>query len=168
MQCSYDAIARNTTKNYQSSTTNSQVANKFFQVSNGVLEDPHTMSSTTFASEATTFESALTSLFSGPPETTEADLAKFFTPTFIQRDDETTRDFSAFVAHIKWLRGILPPGSVTLKITQFLRDGNQFADRHSSTMKMPDGKVGAAETFMFGEVAEDGRIEWVVETVKRK
>ncbi|GLB00140.1 hypothetical protein AtubIFM57143_008842 [Aspergillus tubingensis] len=111
------------------------------------------MSTTTFASEATTFESALTSLFSGPPETTEADLAKLFTPTFTQRDDETTRDFSAFVAHIKWLRGNLSPGSVTLKITQFLRD---------------DGKVGAAETFMFGEVAEDGRIEWVVETVKRK
>ncbi|GFN18922.1 hypothetical protein AtubIFM56815_000660 [Aspergillus tubingensis] len=126
------------------------------------------MSTTTFASEATTFESALTSLFSGPPETTEADLAKLFTPTFTQRDDETTRDFSAFVAHIKWLRGNLSPGSVTLKITQFLRDGNQFADRHSSTMTMPDGKVGAAETFMFGEVAEDGRIEWVVETVKRK
>ncbi|GKZ23409.1 hypothetical protein AbraIFM66951_009706 [Aspergillus brasiliensis] len=126
------------------------------------------MSSTTFASNPTTFESALTSLFSGPPQTTESDLAKLFTPTFTQRDDETTRDFPAFVAHIKWLRGILPPNSVTLKVTQFLRDGNQFADRHSSTMTKPDGTVSAAETFMFGEVAEDGRIEWLVETVKHK
>lgn len=121
----------------------------------------------TFANQVDTYQATLMSLFSGKPEDTEADLSKLFTPTFTQRDNQASRDFPAFVKHIRGLREILPPGSVNLKVTHFLRDGNQIAERHSSTTKRPSGEVSRAETFMWVEIAEDGRIAWIVETVKR-
>lgn len=122
---------------------------------------------TTFANQVDTYQAALMSLFSGKAEDTEADLSKLFTPTFTQRDDQASRDFPAFVKHIRWLRENLPPGSVNLTVTHFLRDGNQIAERHSSTTKRPGGEISRAETFMWVEIAEDGRIAWIVETVKR-
>ncbi|KAK3936873.1 hypothetical protein QBC46DRAFT_21228 [Diplogelasinospora grovesii] len=124
------------------------------------------MTVTSFADDKVVYQAALASLFSGKPEDTESDLSRLFTPTFTQRDDDTTRDFPAFVAHIRWLREILPTGSVTLTVTQFLRDGAQLAERHDSTTTFPDGSVGRAETFQFAQLAEDGRIEWIVETVR--
>ncbi|PWY73116.1 hypothetical protein BO94DRAFT_538998 [Aspergillus sclerotioniger CBS 115572] len=120
----------------------------------------------TFANQADTFQATLMSLFVGNPDDTEADLSKVFTPTFIQRDDDTTRDFAGFVQHMKWLRENLPAGSVNITITQFLRDGPHLAERHDSTLTKPDGTVSAAETLLFAEVAEDGRIAWIVEAVK--
>jgi hypothetical protein len=122
--------------------------------------------SITVCDKVETYQAALMSLFSGKPENTEADLSKLLHPSFTQRDDTTTRDFAAFVAHISHIRQVLSPGSVDLKVTQFLRDGNQLAERHTSTMKMPDGTVRKAETFQFGELAEDGRITSIVEIVK--
>lgn len=32
---------------------------------------------------------------------------------------------------------------------------------------MPSGKVAKSHTFQFMEIADDGRIEWIVETVKQ-
>jgi hypothetical protein len=122
---------------------------------------------TTFANQKDTYQAALRSLFVGKPEDTEADLSKLFTPTFTQRDDDTTRDFPAFVAHIRWLREILPPGGFNdLTVTQFLRDGNQLAERHGGSKKKPP-TPGSTETFQFAEIAKDGRFAWIVETVKR-
>jgi len=120
---------------------------------------------TNFAANKVTYEAAIASLFSGKPEDTETDLLKHFTPTFTQQDDSVTRDFPAFVAHIRHLREILP--AVSLTVTQFLRDGAQLAERHSSSTTGPDGSVRRAETFQFAEVAEDGRLAWIVETVRR-
>lgn len=120
---------------------------------------------TNFADHKDTYQAALTSLFSGKPEDTETDLLKLFTPTFTQRDDSVMRDFPAFVAHIRHLREILP--SVTLTVTQFLRDGSQLAERHNGSTTLPDGSVKGSETFQFAEVAEDGRLAWIVETVRQ-
>jgi hypothetical protein len=121
---------------------------------------------TTFANQVDTYQAALMSLFSGKPEDTETDLSKLFTPTFTQRDNKASRDFPAFVKHIRRLREILQPGSVNLTVTHFLRDGNQIAERHSSSTKKPSGEVSRVETFMWVEIAEDGRVAWIVETVK--
>ncbi|KAJ9150394.1 hypothetical protein NKR23_g3662 [Pleurostoma richardsiae] len=129
------------------------------------MEAPASSYTTDYASKRDTYQAALMSLFSGKPENTEEDLSKLFPPTFTQRDDDVTRDFPAFVAHIRFLREILP--SVTLTVTQFLRDGTQLAERHTSSTTRPDGTVVEAETFQFAEVAEDGRIAWIVETVRR-
>ena len=123
---------------------------------------------TTFADKVETYQAAINSLFAGNPEDTEAELTKLFTPAFIQRDDETTRDFPAFVKHIRWLRGILPMGSVNVRVTHFLREGNQIAERHSGdSVTLPDGRISWGETFMWVEISEDGRIAWIVETVKK-
>ncbi|KAK0099617.1 hypothetical protein ONS95_013486 [Cadophora gregata] len=127
---------------------------------------------TTFADTPSGLATAINSFFSGPPETTESDLSKFFTPTFTQCDDSNapsgSRDFPAFVKHIKWLREILPPGSVNVKVTHYMRDGNQIAERHSGDpVTMEDGSVVLGETYMWIELAEDGRIEGVVETVRK-
>ncbi|PYI08663.1 hypothetical protein BO78DRAFT_395528 [Aspergillus sclerotiicarbonarius CBS 121057] len=121
----------------------------------------------TFANQADTWQATLMSLFVGNLDDTEADLAKVFTPTFTLRDDNTTRDFAGVVQHMKGLRETLPAGSVQLTSTQFLRDGPHLAERHHSTLTKPDGTVNKAETFLFAEVAEDGRIAWIVETVQR-
>ena len=120
---------------------------------------------TDFAESRATYEAALSSLFSGKAQDTEAELTKLFSPTFTLKADSLSLDFPAFVAHIRRLREI--PLVVTLNITQFLRDGSQLAERHSSTTTLPDGSVRAAETFQFAEVAEDGRIAWIVESVHR-
>ena len=120
---------------------------------------------TDFANSKDTFQAAHMSLFSGKPEDTETDLAKLCTPTFTIRAPDIALDFHGFVAHICRLRQILP--SVTLTITQFLRDGTQLAERHDSTTIHSDGSAREAETFLFAEIADDGRLAWIVENVRR-
>lgn len=118
---------------------------------------------TTWANQKETYQAGLRSLFAGKPEDTEADLSKMFTPTFTQTDSDGTRDFPQFVKHIRWLREILNGAQTDVTIYQFLRDGNQVADRHGG----PDEKTTKSETYMFGEVAEDGRVAWLKENVVR-
>lgn len=76
------------------------------------------MTKTGFAASVKPYEAALMSLFAGKPKDTEADL-------------------SAFVAHIRWIRKILP--AVTPTVTQFLHDGAQLAERHTSSTTLLDG-----------------------------
>ncbi|KAH8881948.1 hypothetical protein GQ53DRAFT_847880 [Thozetella sp. PMI_491] len=125
---------------------------------------------TTWADHKNTYEAGLMSLFSGKPEETEADLQKLFTPDFTLRyadpTDPTLWDLPAFIKHIRWLRD--NAGSVNLTVVQWVRTGSQLAERHTSTTTMPNGSAGNAETFQFAEVAEDGRIRWIVETVVRE
>ena len=55
-----------------------------------------------------------------------------------------------------------------MKVTLYMRDGNHIAERHSGDpMTMEDGSVVLGETYMWIELAEDGRIEGVVETVRK-
>jgi hypothetical protein len=122
---------------------------------------------TTFSDQKETFQAALNSFFSGKPEETEADLTRICHPSFRLTAENEDLDFPGFVKHMHWLRENLEPNAVSLTITQFLVDGNQRADRHSSTSKMPDGTVRGAETYLFAEVADDGRLLWVKEHVMR-
>ncbi|CAK7223025.1 hypothetical protein SCUCBS95973_005034 [Sporothrix curviconia] len=121
----------------------------------------------TFTDHKETFQVALNSLFNGKPDETETDLARLLHPAFRLSAENEDMDFAAFVKHMRWLRENLPAKAVSLTITQFLVDGNQRADRHSSTTVRPDGKVHGAETFLFAEVADDGRLLWVREHVMR-
>ena len=122
---------------------------------------------TTWADDRVTYEAGLMSLFAGKPEDTESDLQKLFTPDFTIHDVSNSgpMDLPAFIKHMRWLRENVP--SVQLTITQFLRDGSQLAERHTSTTIKPDGTAAHAETFQFAEVAPDGRIAWIVENVAR-
>ncbi|KAM0252599.1 hypothetical protein ACHAQJ_007636 [Trichoderma viride] len=119
----------------------------------------------TFADSPETYQATLMSLFAGKPQDTEADLAKIFSPSF-KFEAREKYDFDGFVAHMRRLREMKLV--VDLTTVQFLRDGNQLAERHVSKTTQQDGKEGHAETFMFAEIAEDGRIEWIKEVVQLK
>lgn len=122
-------------------------------------------SPTTFTDTKEAFQAALRSLFSGKPDETESDLSKLLSPEFKLRADDETFDFAAFATHVRWLRqNVL---SVSLTIVQFIRDGNQLADRHMGETILKDGTVKKSETFMFVEVADDGRLSSIVETVRQ-
>ncbi|CAK7239838.1 MAG: hypothetical protein STHCBS139747_001273 [Sporothrix thermara] len=95
---------------------------------------------TAFSDQKETLQPALQSSFIGKPEETEVDLARLCHPSFRLSAEDEDLDFKGFVKHMRWLRENLPASSVSLKITQFLVDGNQRADRHSSTTVMPDGQ----------------------------
>lgn len=120
----------------------------------------------TFADTKETYQAALMSLFSGKPEDAESDLSKLLLPTFTLKAHKEFYDYPGFVAHMRRMREILP--SVKLNITQFLRDGPNLAERHSSQTTTEDGKTYAAETFMFAEISDDGRIAWIVEAVDQQ
>lgn len=120
----------------------------------------------TFADKPETYQATLKSLFYGNPEDTEADLSKIFIPQFKFDAGDEKYDFDGFVAHMRRLREMKL--DVDLTTVQFLRDGNQLAERHTSVTTLQDGKRMPAETFMFAEIAEDGRINWIIEAVQRK
>lgn len=129
------------------------------------MSSPTSPARATFADTQATFAAALSSLFSGTPEDTEADLSPLFIPTFTLREGTEVLNFETFVSHIRRLRTILP--SVELKSIQFMRDGSQLAERHISLTTMPDGSKTRSETFLFAEIAPDGRLAWIVESVAR-
>ncbi|KAL7947390.1 hypothetical protein V8C42DRAFT_317644 [Trichoderma barbatum] len=118
----------------------------------------------TFADHPETYQATLRSLFNGSPEDTEADLSKIFTPSFKFEAGPEKYDFAGFVAHMRRLREMKL--NVDLTTVQFLRDGNQLAERHASVTTLQDGKEMPSETFMFAEIAEDGRINWIKEAVE--
>lgn len=117
----------------------------------------------TFADSPQTYQSTLRSLFSGSPQNTETDLSKIFSPTFHFTAGAEKYDFAGFVEHIRRLREMKL--SVNLTTVEFLRDGKLLAERHVSTTVLQSGEKMAAETFMFAEIAEDGRIAWIKEAV---
>lgn len=123
-------------------------------------------SHTKFADSKSTYESALSSLFSGKPEDTESDLSKLFTPTFTFQHGQERFDFASFVLHIRHLRELLP--KVTLTVTHFLRDGKQLAERHLGRTTRPDGSISESETFQIAEVAPDGRVSCIIELVRSR
>lgn len=118
----------------------------------------------TFADRPETYQATLKSLFAGNPEDTEADLSKIFSPSFQFEAGPEKYDFAGFVAHMRRLREMKL--TVDLTTVQFLRDGNQLAERHVSMTTLQDGTELPAETFMFAEIAADGRINWIKEAVE--
>lgn len=55
-----------------------------------------------------------------------------------------------------------------VRVTHYMKEGNHIAERHSGDLvTMEDGSVVHGETFMWIDLAEDRRIEGVVETVRK-
>lgn len=120
----------------------------------------------TFTDSPDTYQATLRSLFAGDPQDTETHLAKIFSPSFKFEASREKYDFAGFVAHMRRLREMKL--TVDLTTVQFLRDGNQLAERHVSKTTLQDGTEMRAETFMFAEIAEDGRINWIKEAVQSR
>ncbi|KAF4949483.1 hypothetical protein FSARC_13467 [Fusarium sarcochroum] len=110
------------------------------------------------------YEKGFEGIFVGDPQTTKSDLENLFTPTFTSTVDGKTLDFTEFVQHIQHLRTITT--TVKVKVTQFLRDGNQLAERHLVTVDFSNKPQSAYEVFLFSTVHESGRIDSIVETLR--
>ena len=111
------------------------------------------------------YQATLLSVFNGTAASTEQDLSAIMAPEFTVTDDETTRDFPAFIARVKGLREM--GAKMDLQTVQFISDGRQIAERHLGTLTMGE-KVMKSETWMFVELAADGRMIRVHETTKAR
>jgi hypothetical protein len=86
----------------------------------------------------------------------EATIDRYFTPDYTQRTDGALSDRDGFAAHIKALRAVAADG--TVKVSEAVREGNRIADRHEVTVTKRDGTASRIEVYLFGELADDGRL----------
>ncbi|KAH6867797.1 hypothetical protein B0T10DRAFT_451506 [Thelonectria olida] len=117
-----------------------------------------------WTSDQAKFAAGFESIFVGDSENTEDDLKRLFMPTYTQEVDGRVLSFPEFVDHIRHLRTATT--SVKVKVSQFLRDGNQLAERHTVSVEFSNKPRSEFEVFLFGVVHEDGRLSSVVETIR--
>ena len=110
------------------------------------------------------YEKGFEGIFIGDPQTTKSDLESLFTSTFTSTVDGKTLDFTEFVQHIQHLRTITT--AVKVKVTRFLRDSNQLAERHFVTVDFSNKPRSEYEVFLFATVHACGRIDSIVETLR--
>lgn len=91
----------------------------------------------------------------------EETIARYFAPEYTQLTDGVMSDYDLFTEHIRTLRRRVIGGTVVVE--RLVRDGSRFADRHALTMTTTAGAQIRSELYMFGEVANDGRLLWVEE-----
>lgn len=109
------------------------------------------------------YEQGFTALFRGKPEDTETDVKRLFASTYTQQVDDKILDLAHFIRHIHHLRSVVD--KVDIHVQQFLRDGDQIADRHTVHIRLRDGTEVESHVYLFGNVQEDGKMASVVETV---
>ncbi|KAF4448639.1 mitochondrial substrate carrier [Fusarium albosuccineum] len=111
------------------------------------------------------FAKGFESMFVGDPEDASAHLERLFAPTYTQEVDGKVLNYSEFVDHIRHLRKVIT--AVKVKVNQFLRDGNQLAERHTVRVEFSNKPPSEFDVFLFGTVQEDGRMLSVVETTRQ-
>ncbi|MFG2313162.1 nuclear transport factor 2 family protein [Streptomyces sp. NPDC048566] len=89
-------------------------------------------------------------------------LERHFSTDYRQRTDGVWSDRSAFAQHIDRLRSLIHSGHV--EVHDEFRDGPRYADRHTVTLTLRDGRTSRTEVYLFGRFAPDGRFESVEET----
>jgi hypothetical protein len=92
----------------------------------------------------------------GSPEQAEADIARYFSPDYVQVTDGNRLEYNEFVAHIKHLRGVIASG--TIEVHEAVRNGNVIADRHTMRATKTDGSEVIGDEVAFTEYGGDGRI----------
>jgi predicted SnoaL-like aldol condensation-catalyzing enzyme len=94
----------------------------------------------------------------------EATIDRYFTPDYTQRTDGAHSDRNGFAAHIRALRAVAAEG--TVKVSEAMREGDRIADRHEVTVTKRDGTTSRIEIYLFGELADDGRLRRVDEITR--
>ncbi len=54
----------------------------------------------------------------------------------------------------------------TVKVSEAVREGNRIADRHEVAVTKRDGTASRIEVYLFGELADDGRLRRVDEITR--
>ncbi|KAF5630144.1 hypothetical protein F52700_7502 [Fusarium sp. NRRL 52700] len=120
---------------------------------------------TDWTSSLDKYEKGFESIFIGEPETTRAHLDGLFTQDYTSIVDGKCIDFTEFVEHIQHLRQVTT--AIKVKVTHFLRQGNQLAERHFVTAEFSNKPPSKYEVFLFATIDESGRIERLVETLRQ-
>ena len=107
----------------------------------------------------------LSALFIGDPADTEATVKRYFNPEYTQVTDGHTSDFAGFVAHVNHLRSATR--EVSFEVHEFLRNGDQIADRHTIKAVMQNGKTTEFEILLFGTLDNEERLLKVVESTRQ-
>ncbi|MFF3013119.1 nuclear transport factor 2 family protein [Streptomyces sp. NPDC057939] len=87
---------------------------------------------------------------------------RHFTPDYRQRTNGVWSDRAAFTQHMTRLRTLVVSGRI--EVHDELRDGPNYADRHTVTITQHNGRTSRTEVFLFARLAEDGRFRRVEET----
>ncbi|MCF8604244.1 nuclear transport factor 2 family protein [Gordonia sp. HY442] len=88
-------------------------------------------------------------------------VSRHFTENYRQRTDGDWDDRAGFVQHIAHLRSIV--SNVEISILDELQTTNRYADHHIAHITKRDGTEVLQEVYLFGHVADDGRLEQVEE-----
>ncbi|KAF4445595.1 hypothetical protein F53441_10659 [Fusarium austroafricanum] len=118
-----------------------------------------------WASSLEKYEKGFESIFLGEPETTQTDLENLFTQGYTSIVDGKSVNFAEFVQHIEHVRKVTT--AVKAKVTHFVREGNQLAERHFVTAEFSNKPPSEYEVFLFATIHESGRIESLVETLRQ-
>ena len=94
----------------------------------------------------------------------EATIDRYFTPDYQQRTDGQLTGRDDFAQHIAALRALTAGGSITVR--EALCAGDRIADRHEVTVTKRDGGTSQIEVYLFGELADDGRLRRVHEITR--
>jgi hypothetical protein len=91
----------------------------------------------------------------------EATIDRYFAPDYEQRTDGEIADRNDFIEHIRALRAVVASGEI--EVIEVVRQGDRIADRHRVTVTKRDGARSQLEVYLFGQFAEDGRLQRVDE-----
>lgn len=94
----------------------------------------------------------------------EATIDRYFTSDYTQRTNGALSGRDGFAAHIRALRAVAAEGIV--KVSEAVREGDRIADRHEVTVTTRDGTTSRIEVYLFGELADDGRLRRVDEITR--
>ncbi len=117
------------------------------------------------AASKESYTNATSEVLMGAPVVTEEVIKRYFNPGYGQITDCHVSDYAAFVKHIMHLRGTIESGEVV--VHDFLRDGNQIAERHNVTCALKGGKKAELEGISVGTLDGRGRLEKVMELTRQ-
>ncbi|MFF4319493.1 nuclear transport factor 2 family protein [Streptomyces sp. NPDC001568] len=87
---------------------------------------------------------------------------RHFTPDYRQRTNGVWSDRADFTQHMTRLRSLVRSGRI--EVHEELRDGPKYADRHTVTISLHNGRTSRTEVYLFAQLAPDGRFQRVEET----
>ncbi|MCP2340142.1 nuclear transport factor 2 family protein [Actinomadura rupiterrae] len=94
-------------------------------------------------------------------------LDRFFTPDFEFRADGLVIDRDRMMAHVKPMRKrVASSDQVSLDVHEALVSGDRISARYTLRAALPKGPDFAGEIYMFGHLAEDGRIRRIDQTTR--
>ncbi|KAJ2980872.1 hypothetical protein NQ176_g2373 [Zarea fungicola] len=111
-----------------------------------------------------TFVGAVAQLFRGPESETEAIIKRLYTEDcdITVMGNKMTRD--DLLAYIKKVQGEY--STIDFRTERFVRNGNQFAEKHISIGQAKYGSVTEAEVWVMGELNAEGKAIVLQETMR--